>query len=155
MIDPIVLIPCGGAKLTEPAPARELYTGSQFRLGLQAALALTDPGYVRIVSARHGLVTLDQELAPYDVRMGTGDPDEVCPSRLRLQLRDVLADNPERVTSLVSLLPRAYHAKVADAARLLKVVYPSSIPESRLAGTRGIGDQRAVLSAIAHQEVTR
>lgn len=64
----IALLGCGKAKLDRAAPARELYTGSLFRASLAACLAL-DVDATYIVSARHGLVDLDQEIEPYEAHL--------------------------------------------------------------------------------------
>lgn len=61
------LLACSAGKLDRPAPARELYTGQLFRLSLQVAEALADT--VLVLSAKHGVVTLDQVLAPYDLSL--------------------------------------------------------------------------------------
>ena len=44
--------------------ARDLYTGALFEATLAYALTLTPHTF--IVSARHGLLDLDTEIAPYD-----------------------------------------------------------------------------------------
>lgn len=67
---PLVIVGCGAGKLNRPAPAGELYTGQQFRACLATARALTSPARIRILSAAHGLLTLDKVTAPYDVKLG-------------------------------------------------------------------------------------
>lgn len=65
-----VVIPCSGAKADVAyAPARELYTGSFFRLALAAAERV-DGAEVFVLSALHGLVPVDKVIAPYEARMG-------------------------------------------------------------------------------------
>jgi hypothetical protein len=66
---PFVVVPCGGAKLARPAIAEELYTGSFHRLAMRAARAMTDRHRIRILSARYGLLELDDEVEPYEQRM--------------------------------------------------------------------------------------
>lgn len=113
---PLVLIPCGGAKLTHPAPAADLYTSSTFRMALDAARSIVRPygggdECIRIVSAKHGLVRLDAIVDPYDVRMT--DADAVSPATIRAQAHaehlDVISPTP------VMLLPSAY-ARTVEAS---------------------------------------
>lgn len=66
----LCIIGCGAAKLGVAAPARELYTGPLFRDALGYA---THPGRfdeVRILSAKHGLLRLDQVVEPYELWLG-------------------------------------------------------------------------------------
>jgi Family of unknown function (DUF6884) len=67
----VTLVGCGKAKLERPAPARFLYTGNLFRAALEHATATSD--VVFIVSAKHGLVELDDTLEPYDVTLHPKD----------------------------------------------------------------------------------
>lgn len=76
---PLVVIGCGAGKLDHPAPAAELYTGTYFRECLATARAIADPESIRILSAKHGLVRLDDVLEPYDVTLG--DPFDRIPTR--------------------------------------------------------------------------
>ncbi|HYW93073.1 MAG TPA: hypothetical protein VFA95_11560 [Gammaproteobacteria bacterium] len=64
----VVLIACAAKKRERPAPARELYQSSLFRLSLAYAERLR-PDAIHILSAKHGLVDLDQLLAPYDLTL--------------------------------------------------------------------------------------
>ncbi len=61
----IVLLACCGPKLKHKAPAAVLYCSDLFRKSLAYAQALS-PDAIYILSAKYGLVTLDQELEPYD-----------------------------------------------------------------------------------------
>lgn len=61
------LVACGKAKVDHPAAARDLYTGGLFRAAAAYAAATYDEWY--ILSAAHGLVDPDQQLAPYDRSM--------------------------------------------------------------------------------------
>lgn len=62
-------IACSASKLSVRARARDLYTGALFVLSLQLAEAMADR--VLILSAKHGLVELDDELEPYDEKLPT------------------------------------------------------------------------------------
>ena len=66
----IVLLSCVSKKLDHPAPAAELYTSPLFRLSLAYARQL-QPDAIHILSAKYGLVDLDQVIAPYDVTLNT------------------------------------------------------------------------------------
>lgn len=63
----IALVGCSGPKLDRPTPARQLYTSQLFRSAI--ALAERRHDVVYVVSAKHELVALDQEIAPYNLTM--------------------------------------------------------------------------------------
>lgn len=65
MSNTIVLISCVSRKLNHQAKARDLYVSNLFRLNLQYAERL-NPDEILILSAKHGLLSLDEEIAPYD-----------------------------------------------------------------------------------------
>jgi hypothetical protein len=87
MTGPIFIVPCGDAKLSYAAPARDLYTGSQFRyvFPLADAAARRTGGEVFILSALHGLVEPDRVLEPYNKKMG--DPGSITARQLAEQVR--------------------------------------------------------------------
>ncbi len=66
----ILLLSCVSQKLDHPAPAAELYTSPLFRLSLAYARQL-QPNAIHILSAKYGLVDLDEVIAPYDVTLNT------------------------------------------------------------------------------------
>jgi|SRR5215469_1214388 len=132
MTGPLVVIACGAAKLDRPAPAEHLYTGSQFRLALQAALQLTDRDSVMILSAKHGLLPLWRQVAPYDLKMG--QPGSVTADQLALQA----AVRALRFRRVIALTPKAYTA-------MLQAIWPNL--DAPLAGL-GIGCQRQVLAQL-------
>ncbi|NGO67869.1 DUF6884 domain-containing protein [Streptomyces boncukensis] len=83
----VYVIPCSGKKLDHAAPARELYRGSYFLTCWRAAAAFAgDDDLVLILSARHGFVTLDQVLEPYDAKYGNRSAvsDRVLAAQARL-----------------------------------------------------------------------
>ena len=131
---PLVVIPCGARKLSSAAPAGELYIGAQHRLARQAADALARQvgGTVMVLSARYGLVPLEARLDPYDLTVG--DPGAVTGQQVARQLRDLDARR------VIALTPKRYSALLAAAPRIRL--------EDRLAGTRGLLEQRAVLVRI-------
>lgn len=131
-----VIIPCGGAKLTEPAHAYELYTGSMFRDALGTALMMTSWDSVFIMSAKYGLVTLDTVLPPYDLKMG--QPGSVTVSEIQRDMRELFDyDTPFTVEAL---LPKAYLSVLENA-------YDYEV-ENHYANCAGIGYQKARLASI-------
>ncbi|MDH6284598.1 DUF6884 domain-containing protein [Prescottella agglutinans] len=135
---PLVVIPCGGAKAPHRSPAGLLYTSGVHRLAQRAARTLTGPESIRILSAKHGLLTLDELVDPYDLRLG--QPKSITPDVLREQ-----ADQQgilER-TDVVVLAGRDY-------THLAQTVWPHAV--APLAGTGGIGDQQHRLKRIADGE---
>jgi hypothetical protein len=80
----LVLISCGARKAAGPAIAGALYTGPYFRACLQAAVAIAPRSQVLIISARHGLLGLDDgPIAPYEQLPGR--PGAVTAATLRTQ----------------------------------------------------------------------
>jgi len=66
----IILISCGGKKRSEISKARDLYISSLF----QKSLAFTEclnPDHIFILSAKHGLVGLEDTLEPYNHTLNT------------------------------------------------------------------------------------
>jgi len=64
----IVLISCVSKKLPQKAAARDLYVSPLFRLNLQYATKLA-PSKIFILSAKYGLLNIDDEIEPYDVTL--------------------------------------------------------------------------------------
>lgn len=134
----LVIVPCSATKLAtdKPVPAADLYTGPFHRMCRRAAHAIAGSTDATLVlSAAHGLVTLDQLLLPYEQRMG--EPGSVQPARLRAQAHRLQI---HRASQVVALGGRAY----VDAVTALR---PDTLRP--LDGCRGIGQQRARLSRIA------
>lgn len=133
---PIIVIACGAAKLGTSAPAQQLYTSPHFALMLRAArrIAEQQSGRVLILSALHGLVELDTQLAPYDVKIG--EAGSIKTADLATQLATLA---PSTITTL---LPHAYAAALDAAAEIAGA--PDII--DLFADAPGIGYQRAVAS---------
>jgi len=147
-----VIIGCGGAKLDHAAPARDLYTGQAFRLNLAAALALVDgdDGRVAILSAKHGIVQLDEIIEPYDVTVG--DAEAITPRELRRSLAFRCVSGFR--TAL--LLANAY-AELFEAAHLDDWDQRGMAIEATanlFVGSKGIGDQRGRASSARKGETT-
>lgn len=151
----LYVVPCGAAKTTAPAPARDLYTGGQFRYVLdrverEAAMDTAETGTatdVMILSALHGLLDLDDPTAPYDVTMR--DPGSIPVERLAAQLALIAR---VRKVEVYAFLPAAYHQRLRAAADILNA--DDSIPHTVLVhdvyeAAPGIGYQRGVAACIA------
>ena len=145
------IVPCGAEKASEAAPARFLYEGQAFRLALAAAEAEAEATFrdlgleadVLILSAKHGLVSPDAELEPYDVKVS--DAEAIGPVALAASL--VMA-GVEEGDELYSMLPRAYRELLEEAAADLPVfdVYEAA---------PGIGWQRGVASSLIRHSSTQ
>ncbi len=66
----IILISCASKKLPHRARAGDLYISPLFRLNLKYARQLA-PSQIFILSAKYGLVQLDEEIEPYDVTLNS------------------------------------------------------------------------------------
>jgi hypothetical protein len=131
----IGLVGCASAKLSRPAPARELYTSQLFRKASAYAEATCERWF--ILSAKHGLVAPDQVLEPYNVKLGTAhrdparDPGPIhaWADRVNGQLREALTDVQDPL--LVTLAGEQYRTI------LWRSPWPSEVPMKGL----GIGQQ--------------
>lgn len=111
MSAPVFIVPCGDKKLPHAAPARDLYTGSQFRyvFPLAEAAAERTGGEVFILSALHGLVEPDRRLKPYNKKMG--DPGSITARQLAEQVRELgLAKR-----DVYAFLARPYYERLEEA----------------------------------------
>jgi hypothetical protein len=129
----VAVIQCSGAKLDRPAPAGELYTGTLHRL--EAAAARSTGHRTVILSALHGIVDVDQVVAPYEQRID--QPGAIDVAELAAQL--VAAGRPR----LVALTSKAYTAALLAAAAIAGCEV-----ETPLAGSRSIFELRSRLCAI-------
>lgn len=64
----IVLISCVKSKLNYPAKAKDLYTSTLFKSNLQYAYQLK-PDATYILSAKYGLLDLEQMIDPYEMTL--------------------------------------------------------------------------------------
>lgn len=72
----IVLISCVSQKLPYKASARHLYISPLFKKNLAYAQRL-NPDAIFVLSAKYGLVDLDQEIEPYDLTLNTMSADQI------------------------------------------------------------------------------
>ncbi|MBA8925921.1 hypothetical protein BC739_003120 [Kutzneria viridogrisea] len=151
----LFIVPCGGAKLDHAAPARDLYTGSAFRQVLAAvrleaeatALECAVTTRVMILSARYGLVDLDQVLSPYDVTMTS--PDSITAAELAAQVAALVSEGGE--WELFGFLPRAYLARLSAAVDLVNdwdVVTGWLLVHDVYEAAPGIGYQKQVAASL-------
>lgn len=66
----IVIIPCGSKKRQHETRAENLYVGSYFKMNLKWAKSVTSDEQIYILSAKHGLLKLNQKIKPYEQYMG-------------------------------------------------------------------------------------
>lgn len=141
-----LIIPCGADKLDHAAPARDLYCGSMFRSSLAAvqAEAADTEATILILSALHGLITLDTVLEPYNVKMG--DAGSVTAQTVAAQAAALGMDWESR-PDVYAFLPNRYFA-VLDEALRSDDVYASQVYEA----CGGIGEQRGVNRIVRETE---
>jgi len=72
----IVLISCVSQKLSHRARARDLYISTLFKLNLKYAEKLT-PDEIFILSAKYGLLKLEQEIEPYEQTLNNMRSNEI------------------------------------------------------------------------------
>ena len=97
----IVLVSCVKSKRREAARAVDLYVSDWFRSAMAFARSL-DPDLIFILSAKHGLVGLDEHIEPYEVtlnRMGVRERKEWAAQVLE-QLREHADLDGDRFTVL-------------------------------------------------------
>jgi len=66
----VVLISCVSQKLDRKSKAKDLYISSLFKKNMAYAKTLK-PDAIYILSAKYGLLNLDDEIEPYDVTLNT------------------------------------------------------------------------------------
>lgn len=116
----VFIVPCAAEKIDVAAPARALYASDNFQYILagaeaEAAAHARDMGEgakVMILSAKYGLLDLDQVVAPYDVKM-TDHTGTVTVAALADQLREVAP------TSVTTMLPKAYAERLEAAVAVI------------------------------------
>jgi hypothetical protein len=88
-MDTVALISCVRKTLSHKARARDLYISPLFRLNLLYAQQLA-PSKIFILSAKYGLLRLDEEIEPYDVTLNTMSAKErkIWASKVLAQLRE-------------------------------------------------------------------
>ena len=143
----LVVIPCASSKVDHDAPAAQLYDSANFHPMLRSAQVFAadmDDAKVMILSAKHGLVELDQVLSPYDVKMGQAG----CIDAVEL-VDQLVALAPASVTAM---LPAGYFQPVWEAVSFINEEGDDADPWIDLMNAYeaapGIGFQRGVASAL-------
>jgi cytoplasmic iron level regulating protein YaaA (DUF328/UPF0246 family) len=72
----IILISCVSKKLENTAKAKDLYTSPLFKRNLQYAESL-NPDMIFILSAKYGLLGLNDEIEPYNFTLNDLDSAEI------------------------------------------------------------------------------
>lgn len=67
----IIFISCVKNKMTHPCVARDMYTSDLFKKSLSYAEQLYESATVYILSAKYGLLELDQQIEPYELTLNT------------------------------------------------------------------------------------
>lgn len=66
-----VFISCVKSKQKTKAKAKDMYISPLFRYSLKYALSLTSKNKVYILSAKYGLLRLDEVISPYELTLNT------------------------------------------------------------------------------------
>lgn len=130
-----------------------MYRGSFHRLARQAADALVrrDGGSVMIMSAKHGLLDLDQVIEPYDITIKQLSHGRNAPGERQLITRMVQQLDRAEVRHVTMLLPYDYRRVLGGAILSLGLARGDLAWISKswpLDGCCGIGDQRHVLTEL-------
>jgi hypothetical protein len=154
MSAPVFIVPCGDKKLPHAAPARDLYTGSQFRyvFPLADAAARRTGGEVFILSALHGLVEPDRVLEPYNKKMG--DSSSITARQLAEQVRELGLARRD----VYAFLARPYYERLEEAlaAEGGHAVDVFDVPTKTARGGRiQLGEQKTVARQFLEGFVAR
>ena len=97
----VVLLSCVSRKLSRRARAKELYTSTLFKLNLAFAESLK-PDAIFVLSAKHGLVDMAQEIEPYDQTLNDMSASErkTWASRVMAQLQERIDTRNQEVVFL-------------------------------------------------------
>lgn len=137
MTFPLILVTCGARKAARPTTAAAMYVGSYARQCLRAARVLAVDSDIRIVSARYGLLGLDEEIEPYETRLGTANA--------------ITAEQLHAQAAAAGLLARPVTVFAGAAyTRLARQVWPQA--SAPLAGLPGVGAHMQRLAEIIRTE---
>ena len=75
-MEKIVLISCVSKKLSKESKAQDLYISPLFRYNLEYAKSLK-PDKIFILSAKYGLLNLDEEIEPYNKTLNEMNSNEI------------------------------------------------------------------------------
>ena len=94
----LVIIPCGQQKRTYKTQAERLYIGPYYRQCLRWALSITERENIYILSAKHGFVSLKEELFPYEQQMDR--PGAISLTAIKQQAKTKGIDKAKRVVAI-------------------------------------------------------
>ena len=135
----VCVIACSASKALTAMPARHLYTGDLFRKSLRWAEASRRFDAIKVLSAKHGLVDIEQMIKPYDTALHAMEftARRAWAASVAHALVQQLADRAE----VVALAGQLY---TEGLALHLQVLAPTVAFNRPLAGM-GIGEQKAWL----------
>lgn len=146
---PIVFMACSAGKLARAAPALQLYRGVMW----QTLRAHADPAnmpHLVVLSARHGFVSADQVIEPYEQLMTAERSDELLGKAARGEFLDALAwpDDVDRILLAGgALYRRVMHAMVDCLVRAGRLPRTARVAQVR----GGIGEQRSQLGRFLNE----
>lgn len=138
----VCLIACSAVKARHPMRAEDLYQGDLFRKSLAWARLTGRFQEILVLSAKHGVVQLEQVVEPYNMTL-----NDVGTEDRRLWAQVVARDLMNRFSAsdvpieFVALAGRSY---MEELSLELQVVMPSAELSRPLTGL-GIGEQKAWL----------
>ena len=105
----IVLISCVSKKLSHRAKVKDLYISTLFKLNLKYAEKL-EPDKIFVLSAKYGLLPLDQEIEPYEQTLNNMRSNEVkeWANRVLAQIKGVCSIDETEFTFLAGEKYRKY-----------------------------------------------
>ena len=122
----LIIIPCGSKKLSYSTLAWKLYQGPYYKSCLRWALSIEKMDNIRILSAKYGLLRLDEVIHPYELRMGRPGSISLDKIREQAQASGLLSEE------VIGLGGRDY-------TRIIKEIWPfAHLP---LEGKGGLGKQ--------------
>lgn len=106
----VVLIACGKTKAPIRSPARRLYQGDLFQKSLAYAERVLRPDAIFVLSAKYGLVPIDQSIGPYEKTLNGASVAEKreWSDRVLAQLREEADLERDRFTILAGESYRKY-----------------------------------------------
>lgn len=105
----IVLISCVKKKLPYKTKAKDLYVSSLFKKNLAFARSL-QPNKIFILSAKYGLVNLEEELEPYEFTLNTMSAPEIknWAERVKGQMKEKINFENDMIVFLAGEKYRRY-----------------------------------------------
>lgn len=99
----LVIITCGKVKRSGRHKAGDLYIGAYFRAAYKWATSVAPRGAIYVLSAKYGLVHIDDPIDSYDLTLG--QPGSISPGEVR---RQAIARSLEHQSDVVVLAGQRY-----------------------------------------------